>query len=145
MFSCNEKTKKSNYLSIYMYKHINIYKYKRQTDMRPGLLKGEWGQGDWYTGPSPMGDSPAVILCLGEPSTSLLPSSLTPFCPLLRSHSSPFLLSLILSYLVLWRGLNHAKTLPWAKGDLKRRPHTRSGLKKENEAPLVSTEKPLLL
>lgn len=61
MFSCNEKTKKEYvYLSIYM----------RQTDLRSGLLKGEWEQGSWYTGPSPLGDSPAVILCLDEPFTS---------------------------------------------------------------------------
>lgn len=25
----------------------------RETDRKPGWLKGEWGQGSWYTGPSP--------------------------------------------------------------------------------------------
>lgn len=68
MFSCNEKTKKSEYIDVYLYLYKSIY--ERQTDRRPGLLKGEWGQGSPNTGPSPSGDSPAVILCLGEPSTS---------------------------------------------------------------------------
>lgn len=46
MFSCNEKTKKSDYLSIYKHKiYMNINIRDRQTDVRPGLLKGEWGQG----------------------------------------------------------------------------------------------------
>lgn len=46
--------------------------------MRPGLLKGEWEQGGLYTGPSPLGDSPAVILCLDEPFTSPHSSSSRP-------------------------------------------------------------------
>lgn len=103
--------------------------------MRPGLLKGEWGQGSWYTGPSPLGDSPAVILCLDEPLTSLV---LLLFLPsphlrsLLRSlpthPPTPPALNLILLLLVLWWGWK-----PWfqpipcqnasiSKGHLKRRP-----------------------
>lgn len=49
--------------------------------MRPGLLKGEWEQGGLYTGPSPLGDSPAVILCLDEPFTSPSSSSSPPPVP----------------------------------------------------------------
>lgn len=81
--------------------------------MRSGLLKGEWGQGSWYTGPSPLGDSPAVILCLGEPSTS---SSLPP-----TSSSLPTQVTLPLLFVPpsLWWEIStiyHAKTLPWAMG-----------------------------
>lgn len=71
--------------------------------MRPGLLKGEWEQGGWYTGPSPLGDSPAVILCLDEPFTSPFSSSspLSPYSghtPLPPSICSPFHHLLILRW-----------------------------------------------
>lgn len=144
MFSCNEKTKKSEY--------IYIYKYIRETDRqtrRPGLLKGEWGQGSWYTGPSPLGDSPAVILCLGEPSTSLVLLLPPPHPrPLLRSHSPSSLPSLPLLRLLLlrrgWKLRFQPETLPQAKRggvwreDLKIQKWQKK--QKKKQVPLVSTE-----
>lgn len=145
MFSCNEKTKKSEY--------IYIYKYIRETDRqtrRPGLLKGEWGQGSWYTGPSPLGDSPAVILCLGEPSTSLVLLLPPPHPrPLLRSHSPSSLPSLpALRLLLLRRGWKlrfQPETLPQAKGGAceEKTSKYRNDKKKKNKSPW-SLLKPLL-
>lgn len=40
------KRQKRVSISIYIYiQYMNKYIYGRQTDMRPGLLNGEWGQG----------------------------------------------------------------------------------------------------
>lgn len=94
--------------------------------MRPGLLKGEWEQGGLYTGPSPLGDSPAVILCLDEPFTP--PPTPSPY-----SGHNP-LPSIAPSTIFSSSGgaqpIPRQKLLPQTRGP------------EESLAPLVSTEKP---
>lgn len=40
-----KRQKKSMYMYIYIYEYTQPYMRDRQTDMRPGLLEGEWEQG----------------------------------------------------------------------------------------------------
>lgn len=118
--------------------------------MRSGLLKGEWGQGSWYTGPSPLGDSPAVILCLGEPSTSLLLLLPTPSSPSVPTQVTPLSsppLNLILPLAGL-KALISTLTMPkhfHEQGALEDKTSLWIKKKRKKEAPLVSTEQPLLL
>lgn len=132
------KRQKRVSISIKLYMNIYIYICERQTDrqrdMRPGLLKGEWGQGRRYTGPSPAGDSPADILCLDEPSTSLtlLFHLLLFLLPLLApspysGHSrhplSPKTSSIPSSLSLPLVGMKPCQNASILKGHLKRRPH----------------------
>ena len=98
--------------------------------MRPGLLEGEWERGGLCTGPSPLGDSPAVILCLDEPFTSPLSSS-SPPSPC-SGHSPPPSVapSTILSSLGGTQPMRQ-KPLPQARGP------------KESRAPLEKPHPPL--
>lgn len=76
MFSCNEKTKK---------KSISIIMRDRQ---EARLVEGRVGAGELIHWPLSLGDSPAIILCLGEPWW-LLSCSLTARLPPSLPLSTP--------------------------------------------------------